>query len=116
MPNYHLNVFLCLELFSQPVLAITPESVFEGQQFTVTCRSSNHASERISQEDVKYSIKRNEDVVTPGAFNGVYSAMAGANTNGNYTCHAQVKTITKWSQSTIFRAKGKVSPPKSGLQ
>ncbi|XP_026868166.2 platelet endothelial cell adhesion molecule isoform X2 [Electrophorus electricus] len=99
------------ELFSQPTVTVTPTDVFEGQDFTVHCRSLDFASERIRRDDVKYSILRNEDNVTLGRFDGTYRAMAGTKTNGNYTCSAQVRTIVKRSTSVSFEAKVLVSRP-----
>ncbi|XP_076871599.1 platelet endothelial cell adhesion molecule isoform X2 [Brachyhypopomus gauderio] len=98
------------ELFSQPKVNILPSSVFEGQQFNVSCHSENFASERI-REDVKYSILRNDDNVTLGQFRGEYTAVAGTKTNGNYRCSAQVGHIIKWSTSEPFKAKVLVSRP-----
>uniref|UniRef100_A0A4W4EIT2 Ig-like domain-containing protein n=1 Tax=Electrophorus electricus TaxID=8005 RepID=A0A4W4EIT2_ELEEL len=98
-------------LFSQPTVTVTPTDVFEGQDFTVHCRSLDFASERIRRDDVKYSILRNEDNVTLGRFDGTYRAMAGTKTNGNYTCSAQVRTIVKRSTSVSFEAKVLVSRP-----
>ncbi|XP_017548541.2 platelet endothelial cell adhesion molecule isoform X1 [Pygocentrus nattereri] len=99
------------ELFSKPILTITPVGVFEGQPFTVTCKSSDFASERISRDQVKYSILMNGQSVTLGAFNGEYNATASTQTNGNYTCNAQANNILKWSQLQIFKAKMLVSKP-----
>ncbi|XP_036427276.1 platelet endothelial cell adhesion molecule isoform X3 [Colossoma macropomum] len=99
------------ELFSKPVLTITPVGVFEGQPFNVICKSSNFESKRIRQDEVKYSIYRNEHLVTPGAFDGGYRDIAGTHTDGNYTCNAQTKNIIKWSQLQIFKAKTLVSRP-----
>ncbi|XP_022530947.2 platelet endothelial cell adhesion molecule isoform X2 [Astyanax mexicanus] len=99
------------ELFSHPVLTITPDEVYEGQQLTITCESYEFASERIQKDAVKYYIHRNEQLVTPGAFDGTYTTKAGSETNGNYTCKAQVRNISKWSQNQIFRAKVLVSRP-----
>ncbi|KAL6455699.1 hypothetical protein MHYP_G00355500 [Metynnis hypsauchen] len=99
------------ELFSKPILTIRPVGVFEGQPFTVTCKSSDFASERISRDKVKYSILMNGRSVTLGAFNGEYNATASTQTNGNYTCSAQANNIFKWSQHQIFKAKMLVSKP-----
>ncbi|KAF5897017.1 platelet endothelial cell adhesion molecule-like isoform X1, partial [Clarias magur] len=98
------------ELFSTPVLTVTPAEVFERQRFNLTCKSSNVASEKIGHEDVKYSIYRNDQTLV--SVNGVYSRMAENETNGEYTCSAQVNTtIIKWSQPIIFTAKVLVSRP-----
>ncbi|KAL7890911.1 hypothetical protein AOLI_G00003870 [Acnodon oligacanthus] len=99
------------ELFSKPILTITPVGVFEGQPFTVRCKSSEFASERISWDNVKYSVLKNGQPVTLGAFNGEYNATASTQTNGNYTCKAQASNIFKWSRQQIFTAKMLVSRP-----
>ncbi|KAM9483650.1 platelet endothelial cell adhesion molecule isoform 2-T2 [Clarias gariepinus] len=98
------------ELFSTPVLTITPTEVFERQRFTLACKSSNIALEKIRHEDVKYSIYRNNQTLS--SVNGIYETIAQTETNGKYTCSAQVNTtIIKWSQPIIFTAKVLVSKP-----
>ncbi|XP_066521880.1 platelet endothelial cell adhesion molecule isoform X2 [Hoplias malabaricus] len=100
------------ELFSRPILTISPSEEFEMQPFTVRCTSSHYVSERISRDDVKYSVYRDGNLLTPGAFDGAYTDTTGNRTNGNYTCIAQVENITKHSQSHSFRAKVLVSTPR----
>ncbi|XP_053493644.1 platelet endothelial cell adhesion molecule isoform X2 [Ictalurus furcatus] len=97
------------ELFSTPVLTITPTEVFERQQFNVTCTSSEFASERIGRHDVKYSIYRNNQRLNSS--DGAYRTTAHTKTNGNYTCTAQVNDTIKWSNSKFFKAKVLVSKP-----
>ncbi|XP_062853212.1 platelet endothelial cell adhesion molecule [Trichomycterus rosablanca] len=99
------------ELFSQPILTITPAEVFEKQQFTVTCRSSDYASERIRPNEITYSIYRNNLKLISGSINGMYKGVAGAETNGNYSCVAQVSVINKTSHQKSFKAKVLVSKP-----
>ncbi|XP_046703839.1 platelet endothelial cell adhesion molecule isoform X3 [Silurus meridionalis] len=97
------------ELFSTPVLTITPAEVFEKESFNVTCRSSKIASERIGHDDVKYFIYRSNKMISSD--NGIYKTMAKNETNGNYTCTAQVNNTIKWSQWITFTAKVLVSKP-----
>ncbi|KAK3575395.1 hypothetical protein QTP86_025800, partial [Hemibagrus guttatus] len=94
------------ELFSTPMLTIDPAEVFEGQQFMVTCRSLEFASERIGRHDIKYSIYRNDQEL---GFS--YKDAASPRTNGNYTCAARVNDTIKWSHRTPFMAKVLVSKP-----
>ncbi|XP_026765492.3 platelet endothelial cell adhesion molecule isoform X3 [Pangasianodon hypophthalmus] len=112
--NVEKNVYANLtvkELFSRPVLNITPAEVFERQQFTVTCTSSEFASERIGRHDVKYSIYRSNQELSLNSIDGTYRAMAHTETNGNYTCKAHVNDTIKWSRSMFFTAKVLVSRP-----
>ncbi|XP_060774583.1 platelet endothelial cell adhesion molecule isoform X3 [Neoarius graeffei] len=97
------------ELFSKPVLTLTPSEVFERQQFTVTCTSSDFASERIGSHDVKYTIYRYNQALS--STDGTYRDTASTETNGNYTCTAQVNDTIKWSHLMIFTAKVLVSRP-----
>lgn len=97
-------LYLFPELFSAPVLSITPAEVFERQQFTVTCASSEVASERIERRDVKYTIYRKKQVLSSDG--GAYVTTATAETNGEYTCSARVNDTIKQSRSVIFRSKG----------
>ncbi|XP_058258266.1 platelet endothelial cell adhesion molecule isoform X3 [Hemibagrus wyckioides] len=97
------------ELFSTPILTITPAEVFEGQQFTITCRSQEVALERIGHHDMKYSIYRNDQEL--GSRNSRHIDTASSRTNGNYTCAARVNDTIKWSYRTPFMAKVLVSKP-----
>ncbi|XP_060725008.1 platelet endothelial cell adhesion molecule isoform X1 [Tachysurus vachellii] len=97
------------ELFSTPVLTIIPAEVFEGQQVTVTCSSSEFASERIGRRDVRYSIYRNNQEL--GSSDSSYRDKASSRTNGNYTCTARVNNTVKWSDMKVFIAKVLISKP-----
>lgn len=95
------------ELFSKPVLTITPPEVFEREQFTVTCSSSEFASERIERRDVTFFIYRYKQKLH--SHNGTYITTASTETNGNYTCTAQVNDTIKWSRSVFLTAKGRTA-------
>ncbi|XP_029110215.1 platelet endothelial cell adhesion molecule isoform X1 [Scleropages formosus] len=93
------------ELFSKPVLTMDPPEVFEGQQFTLTCRSANISSERITETDVKYSIYKNNELLS------VWINTAKPSDNGHYTCQAVAKTIRKNSSVIALKVKELVSSP-----
>ncbi|XP_027024125.2 platelet endothelial cell adhesion molecule isoform X2 [Tachysurus fulvidraco] len=106
--SVHANLTV-KELFSTPVLTITPAEVFEGQQFTVTCSSSEFASERIGLRDVRYSIYRNDQEL--GSSDSSYTGRASSGTDGNYTCTARVNDTVKTSDRIDFIAKVLISKP-----
>ncbi|KAM9474519.1 platelet endothelial cell adhesion molecule-like isoform 1-T1 [Salvelinus alpinus] len=102
------------ELFSRPVLVMKPREVFETQRFTLNCDTDRYSHERINIGDVKYSLYRNQVLVTSG---GNYSATAHPSLNGNYSCQAQAqgrgqtKKIFKNSTQIVLKAKVPVSVP-----
>ncbi|XP_057183072.1 platelet endothelial cell adhesion molecule isoform X2 [Triplophysa rosa] len=97
------------ELFSVPVLSISPAQVFEGEYFIVTCQVNSFASERIQRDEIKYSIFRDDALLIR---EGSYSVTASKETNGKYTCKAEANVISKKSWSLVFEAKVFVSKPK----
>ncbi|XP_045074504.1 platelet endothelial cell adhesion molecule [Coregonus clupeaformis] len=100
------------ELFSQPVLTIYPTEVFEREKLTLTCKSANYSSDRISAQDVKYTIYIDNYNLTPGSFNGIYVVPVGLrNLSGNYSCKADAKLISKYSAKLPVQAKVLVSKP-----
>ncbi|XP_055753723.1 platelet endothelial cell adhesion molecule-like isoform X2 [Salvelinus fontinalis] len=102
------------ELFSKPVLVMKPREVFETQRFTLNCDTDRYSHERINIGDVKYSLYRNQVLLTSG---GKYSATAHPSLNGNYSCQAQAqgrgqtKKIFKNSTQIVLKAKVPVSVP-----
>ncbi|XP_051996677.1 platelet endothelial cell adhesion molecule isoform X3 [Xyrauchen texanus] len=96
------------ELFSMPVLSITPPKVFEGEHFNIRCHVKSFASERIQKDDIKYSIFKDN---TPKISNDRYSDTASRATNGKYMCSAKANGIIKESWAEIFEAKVLVSKP-----
>uniref|UniRef100_A0A673WX75 Platelet endothelial cell adhesion molecule n=1 Tax=Salmo trutta TaxID=8032 RepID=A0A673WX75_SALTR len=102
------------ELFSKPVLVMKPREVFETERFTLNCDTDRYSHERINIGDVKYSLYRNQVLLTSG---GNYSATAHPSLNGNYSCQAQAqgrgqtKNIFKNSTQIVLKAKVPVSVP-----
>nr|XP_029492365.1 Fc receptor-like protein 5 isoform X3 [Oncorhynchus nerka] len=102
------------ELFSKPVLVMKPREVFETERFTLNCDTALYSHERINIGDVKYSLYRNQVLLTSG---GNYSATAHPSLNGNYSCQAQAqgrgqtKKIFKNSTQIVLKAKVPVSVP-----
>uniref|UniRef100_A0A8C7S325 Platelet endothelial cell adhesion molecule n=1 Tax=Oncorhynchus mykiss TaxID=8022 RepID=A0A8C7S325_ONCMY len=102
------------ELFSKPVLVMKPREVFETERFTLNCDTDRYSHERINIGDVKYSLYRNQVLLTSG---GNYSATARPSLNGNYSCQAQAqgrgqtKKIFKNSTQIVLKAKVPVSVP-----
>nr|ACN10682.1 Platelet endothelial cell adhesion molecule precursor [Salmo salar] len=100
------------ELFSQPVLTMYPTEVFEREKITLTCKSTNYSSDRISASDVKYSIYKDNYTLTPGSFNGIYVVpVAVRNSSGIYSCKADARMISKYSAELPVQAKVPVSKP-----
>ncbi|XP_020342382.1 platelet endothelial cell adhesion molecule-like isoform X2 [Oncorhynchus kisutch] len=102
------------ELFSKPVLVMKPREVFEIERFTLNCDTDRYSHERINIGDVKYSLFRNQVLLTSG---GNYTATAHPSLNGNYSCQAQAlgrgqtKKIFKNSTQIVLKAKVPVSVP-----
>jgi hypothetical protein len=86
-----------------------PREVFETERFTLNCDTNRYSHERINIGDVKYSLYRNQVLLTSG---GNYSATAHPSLNGNYSCQAQAqgrgqtKKIFKNSTQIVLKAKG----------
>ncbi|KAK6311919.1 hypothetical protein J4Q44_G00175830 [Coregonus suidteri] len=96
------------ELFSKPVLVMEPRDVFEGELFTLNCYTDRNSPEIINIWDMKYSLYRNQVLLTSG---GNYSATAHPSLNGNYSCQAQAQDIFKNSTQIVLKAKVPVSVP-----
>ncbi|XP_048040762.1 platelet endothelial cell adhesion molecule isoform X2 [Megalobrama amblycephala] len=102
---YRLNV---TELFSKPILRMSPGQVFEGEQFTLTCSSAVSSQEKIKKVDIKYALWKEDRHISSGAN---YSATASPATNGKYSCMAVAKGVNKTSQPLHSKAKVPVSYP-----
>ncbi|XP_077069995.1 platelet endothelial cell adhesion molecule isoform X2 [Siphateles boraxobius] len=105
MTVYGLNVS---ELFSKPILRMIPNQVFEGERFTLTCRSAISSSEKIKKADIKYAFLKEDRNIYSGAD---YVATASLATNGKYSCMAVAKGVNKTSQQLNLKAKVPVSTP-----
>uniref|UniRef100_A0A4W5P4R1 Ig-like domain-containing protein n=1 Tax=Hucho hucho TaxID=62062 RepID=A0A4W5P4R1_9TELE len=100
------------ELFSQPVLTMYPTEVFERENITFTCKSSNYSSDRISASDVKYTIYKDNHTLTQGSSNGIYFVPVVVwNPSGIYSCKADAREIYKYSAKLPVQAKVLVSKP-----
>ncbi|KAJ8002038.1 hypothetical protein DPEC_G00175650 [Dallia pectoralis] len=100
------------ELFSKPVLVMDPTEVFEQEKFRLTCKSANYSRDRISASDIKYSIYKDDNVLTLGSFNGIHVSYANLpSANGKYFCKAQSRIVYKNSENMIVKVKVPVSKP-----
>ncbi|XP_042586701.1 platelet endothelial cell adhesion molecule-like isoform X2 [Cyprinus carpio] len=102
---YQLNV---TELFSKPVLTLSPDQVYEGGRFTLTCNSTVISSAKIGKADIKYVLLKDGRRI---AAVDKYFGTASLATNGNYCCMAMAKEINKTSLPFILKAKVPVSVP-----
>ncbi|XP_041640998.1 platelet endothelial cell adhesion molecule isoform X3 [Cheilinus undulatus] len=102
------------ELFSVPTLIMSPAEVFQREYMILTCRSENYASERLSKEELTYSLDPPESPLTPRGI-GVFYGRALLY-DYNYTCVAQAKGIKKNSKTLTVRPKVAVSTPKISVR
>ncbi|XP_062401411.1 platelet endothelial cell adhesion molecule isoform X3 [Sardina pilchardus] len=97
------------ELFSKPTLTFNPEQAFEGEYVRLTCESTN--LERIRQEEIKYSIYKNNRLQPMGNIMGQMVIQAGHSGNGHYHCLAEAKSISKKSEVIVLRSKVLATKP-----
>ncbi|XP_016297200.1 platelet endothelial cell adhesion molecule-like isoform X1 [Sinocyclocheilus anshuiensis] len=102
---YRLNV---AELFSKPILRMSPDQLFEGERFTLTCSSTVISSVKIGKADIKYVLLKDGRRIAAVA---KYDDTASLATNGNYYCMAMAKEVNKTSLPFILKAKVPVSAP-----
>ncbi|XP_016098043.1 platelet endothelial cell adhesion molecule-like [Sinocyclocheilus grahami] len=102
---YLLNV---AELFSKPILKMSPDQLFEGERFTLTCSSTVISSVKIGKADIKYVLLKDGRRIAAVA---KYDDTASLATNGNYYCMAMAKEVNKTSLPFILKAKVPVSAP-----
>ncbi|CAL9700883.1 unnamed protein product [Knipowitschia caucasica] len=98
------------ELFSVPTLAMSPAEVFQKELFKLICKSEEFASERLSREDLTYSIEPSQIHLqerSSGEFSG-----KSLSVDFNYSCIAKAKGIEKHSRILTVRPKVSVSIPK----
>lgn len=101
---------LPLELFSKPVISITPKDVFEDQHFNLSCRSFNISEKHMASRNVKYTLyKDNKRLI-----DGYFTALASKANSGIYYCEAFAKGITKVSMPLVVNVKGKQTIELSG--
>ncbi|KAL7860281.1 hypothetical protein AOLI_G00166300 [Acnodon oligacanthus] len=96
------------ELFSTPVLSMTPEQVFEGWSFSLSCWSSMISQQRINHTDMKYTLYKNQHLLKTGH---IFRYTASQSMSGNYTCTAEAKGIKKTSKQLTIDVKVPVSTP-----
>ncbi|XP_060748568.1 platelet endothelial cell adhesion molecule isoform X1 [Tachysurus vachellii] len=92
------------ELFSRPNLSVTPEHVFEGQHFNLSCSSQA----QIDTIDMKYSLYKDKKHLRNGQ---VFGTLASKASSGSYYCEAKAKGITKTSMPLVINVKEPVSTP-----
>ncbi|XP_029706097.1 platelet endothelial cell adhesion molecule isoform X5 [Takifugu rubripes] len=103
-----------IELFSVPTVSVSPTDVFQRQLMTLTCRSEHVAPERLSREELRYSLVPAEHLLYPRA-KGVFTGEALEH-HFNYTCAAEAKGIVKHSHTLTVRPKVAVSVPKISVE
>ncbi|XP_016312561.1 platelet endothelial cell adhesion molecule-like [Sinocyclocheilus anshuiensis] len=96
------------ELFSKPILRMSPDQVFEGERFTLTCSSNVISSVKIGIADIKYVLLKDGRRISAVA---KYEDTASPATNGQYYCMAMAKEVNK--TSSPHDVKAKVSVPVS---
>ncbi|XP_042576835.1 platelet endothelial cell adhesion molecule-like isoform X2 [Cyprinus carpio] len=96
------------ELFSKPILRMSPDEVFEGERFTLTCSSNVISSVKIGKADIKYVLLKDGQRISAVA---KYEDTASPATNGKYYCMATAKKVYKTSSLHDVKAKVPVSAP-----
>ncbi|KAL2087139.1 hypothetical protein ACEWY4_018198 [Coilia grayii] len=102
------------ELFSTPTMRSVPEEPFEGDSVQLICQSANISLERIKQ--VKYSIFKNGIPLPLSNRPDPMVVIAGPSSDGNYTCLAEAKSISKKSPLIIFKSKVLASRPQISVK
>ncbi|XP_067440389.1 platelet endothelial cell adhesion molecule-like isoform X4 [Thunnus thynnus] len=97
------------ELFSVPILTMSPAEVFQKEYMTLTCKIESFASEKLRREELIYSLDPSENALSQN--NGEFSGWA-LQYDLNYTCIARAKGIVKHSNTLTVRPKVPVSNPK----
>ncbi|XP_011482365.1 platelet endothelial cell adhesion molecule isoform X1 [Oryzias latipes] len=100
-----------IELFSAPVLTMSPAEVFEDEPMTLTCRSEKVASEKLNRAELSYYLSSNQSFASNGS--GVFKVKA---LKTDHTCIAQARGIRKTSKALKVHPKVAVSVPKISLQ
>ncbi|KAM7372178.1 hypothetical protein PAMP_009367 [Pampus punctatissimus] len=108
----HINITV-KELFSKPRLTVQPLDIFEGDKFKLTCSVTIYVPEKFDNETIWLSIYKDNVKLTNEY---TYRAVAQPDKNGNYTCKANVTSVThnfvKESPTVVVKAKVPVSEPK----
>ncbi|MCJ8739418.1 hypothetical protein PDJAM_G00046870 [Pangasius djambal] len=96
------------ELFSRPILSMTPKYVFEEQHFNLSCRSFSTSQTQIAPINMKYSLYKDKKHLIDRQ---VFSTVASTTSSGNYYCQVEAKGITKVSMPLDVNVKVPVSTP-----
>lgn len=99
--------FLFTELFSVPILTMSPAEVFQKDYMTLTCKSESFASEKLRREELIYSLDPSENALSENKV-GEFSGRALLH-DLNYTCIARAKGIVKHSNTLTVRPKGELA-------
>ncbi|XP_040919283.1 platelet endothelial cell adhesion molecule isoform X2 [Toxotes jaculatrix] len=99
-------------LFSKPYLTVEPLDIFEGDRFKLTCSVSIYIPERVSEQNIQFSIYKDNVKLSHSE---TYTDVARPDRNGNYTCKAKFASLAvrleKESQTLVVKAKVLVSEP-----
>ncbi len=82
---------------------MSPDQVFEGERFTLTCSSNVISSVKIRKADIKYVLLKGDRRISAVA---KYEDTASPATNGQYYCMAMAKEVNKTSSPLNVKAKG----------
>ena len=85
---------------------MSPAEVFQREDMTLTCNSESYASERLSKDELRYTLDPPQTPLTPSR-KGVFSGKSLWN-EYNYTCIAEAKGIEKRSKTLTVRPKSKL--------
>ncbi|XP_029368750.1 platelet endothelial cell adhesion molecule isoform X3 [Echeneis naucrates] len=102
------------ELFSAPILTMSPAEVFEKEYLTLTCKSASYASERIHGGELTYTLEPSNRLLSSRK-PGVFSGMVGSD-SFSCTCAAQAKGIVKHSETLTVHPKVSVSTPEISVK
>ncbi|XP_063057452.1 platelet endothelial cell adhesion molecule isoform X3 [Engraulis encrasicolus] len=102
------------ELFSAPTLTSEPKEPFQGDWVQLICLSTNISVERT--REVRYSIFRNGNPLPMGNQPDRLGVRAGPDTDGNYTCSAEAKSLSKKSPVIVFKSKVLASKPQISVK
>ncbi|KAJ3613934.1 hypothetical protein NHX12_017513 [Muraenolepis orangiensis] len=97
-----------IELFSVPVLSVSPSEVFQGDKMLLTCSSEILAADRLPRKEVTYTL---DPALSQLREAGQFSGKA-LPSHFNYTCTALARGIQKRSNPLLVKPKVSVVTPK----
>ncbi|KAM9294559.1 uncharacterized protein PAF06_018747 [Gastrophryne carolinensis] len=95
------------ELFSAPEVQVSPHSMIEGSDMTLTCQTTLSRSRRY--EKLQFAFYKNGQLVQAFEESDKYHVQSvQSGDSGNYTCEVQniLKTVKKMSQATPIQIQG----------